>query len=81
MLSDDELKRLSIYGHVQAVAMSLHYFKLKLRDLIQNSTEPDDRMANVIRMVAKDLADSKAEIDRNVIKLEKHFATLKKTMN
>jgi len=69
---------LSIYAHVQMVAMSLHYLKMKLRDVLKTSTEPDDMMANVLRLVSRDLAESKCEIDRNIIKLEKHFTRLKK---
>lgn len=69
---------LSIYAHVQMVAMSLHYLKMKLRDVLKTSTEPDDMMANVLRLVSKEMADSKTELDRNIVKLEKHFTRLKK---
>ncbi|MFM8608478.1 MAG: hypothetical protein ACKOBC_11030 [Hyphomicrobiales bacterium] len=77
MPKDDNRNDLSIYVHVQMVAMSLHFLKMKLRDVIKTSTEPDDMMCNVMRLVSKDLAESKSEIERNTLKLEKHFAKLK----
>jgi len=78
MPKNDHRNDLSIYTHVQMVAMSLHFLKMKLRHIIKTSTEPDDMLPNMMRLVMKDLADSTIEIERNTLKLETHFAKLKK---
>ena len=78
MPQSDHRNDLSIYAHVQAVAMALHYLKLKLRNVLKTSTEPDDMLPNVLRLVSKDLADTKAELDRNSEKLEARLLKQKK---
>lgn len=78
MPQNDHRNDLSIYAHVQMVAMSLHYLKMKMRDVLKTSTEPDDMLPNALRLVSKELADTKAELDRNTEKLEKQYVKLKK---
>ncbi len=80
MPQNDHRNDLSIYAHVQMVAMSLHHLKMKLRDVLKTSAEPDDMLPNVLRLVSKDLADSKTELDKNTENLEKLFIKLKKVI-
>ena len=79
MPPNDHRNDLSIYAHVQMVAMSLYYLKMKLRDVLKTSTEPDDMLPNALRLVSKELADTKAELDKNTDKLERLFVKLRRS--
>ena len=60
-----------LFAHVEAVIVSLHYFKLKLRDEIKTGSAPDANMPQILRHLSKELETAKVALDRHILRLEK----------
>ena len=74
----DSLNDYPLFAHVEAVIVSLHYLKLKLRKEIKACDTIDENMPRILRLLLREMETSKTKLSDDVARLETRYDDLRR---